>query len=257
MILSPVNTLIAKELRCYLVSPIVYVTGAVFLLLVGFLAHLTVVNATQQAIRLMQIQNAFAQLNLNDLVFRPLFSGISVMLMFILPMLTMRLFAEERKLRTIELLLTSPIGINEIISAKFMSVLLVYSGFLALTMVTPLAISFYSSFDWHPVVTGYMALLLQGALFLAIGVLGSATTENQIVAAFVSFGGIALIWLIGDLGTLAGDTLLGTVLSYLSFTEHYDRLIRGLLEVKDVVYYVSGIVLTLFIAHRVIDSHRW
>ena len=214
-------------------------------------------NAGQQAVRFLQIQNTYAQLNLNELVFRSLFYSLDFVLMFLLPILTMRLFAEERKLQTIELLLTSPIGISELISAKYMSVLLVYLGLLSLTSLTSILLSLYSSFHWNPILTGYLALTLQGGLFLACGLLASATTENQVVAAFLSFGIILLIWLLGGLGALLGDTTIGNILSYLSFTEHYDRLVRGLLEAKDVVYYLSGIVLTLFIAHRVVDSHRW
>jgi ABC-2 type transport system permease protein len=172
-------------------------------------------------------------------------------------MLTMRLFAEERKLRTMELLLTSPIGINEIISAKFMSVLFIYLSLLGLTGLTPFVLSFYSTFQIDPILTGYLGLALQGAFFLSCGVLASTLTENQIVAAFLSFGIIIVFWLIGGLGSVLGDTTLGAVISYLSFVEHYDRLVRGLLEAKDIVYYLSGTVLMLFIAHRVVDSHRW
>lgn len=255
--MTPFQTILAKELRCFFVSPIFYVVGAVFLFISGFIAHLMTVNAGQQATRFLQIQNTYAQLNLNELVFRSLFYSLDFVLMFLLPILTMRLFAEERKLLTFELLLTSPVGINELISAKYISVLLIYLGLLFLTGLTPLLLSFYSSFHWNPILTGYMALALQGGFFLACGVLASATTENQIVAAFLSFGIILLIWLLGGLGSLLGDTTVGNVLSYLSFSEHYDRLVRGLLDAKDIVYYLSGTVLMLFIAHRVIDSHRW
>ncbi len=255
--MTPFQTILAKELRCFFVSPIFYVVGAVFLFISGLIAHLMTVNAGQQAVRFLQIQNTYAQLNLNELVFRSLFYSLDFVLMFLLPILTMRLFAEERKQQTFELLLTSPVGMNELISAKYISVLLIYLGLLSLTSLTPLLLSFYSSFHWNPIVTGYMALALQGGLFLACGVLASATTENQVVAAFLSFGMILLIWLLGGLGSLAGDTTIGNVLSYLSFSEHYDRLVRGILEVKDIVYYLSGIVLMLFIAHRVVDSHRW
>ena len=255
--MTPFRTILAKELRCFFVSPVFYVVGAVFLFISGLIAHLMTVNAGQQAVRFLQIQNTYAQLNLNELVFRSLFYSLDFVLMFLLPILTMRLFAEERKLHTFELLLTSPVGINELISAKYVSVLLIYLGLLSLTSLTPLLLSFYSSFHWNPILTGYVALALQGGLFLACGVLASATTENQVVAAFLSFGMILLIWLLGGLGSVAGDTTIGNVLSYVSFSEHYDRLVRGLLEVKDVVYYLSGIVLTLFIAHRVVDSHRW
>ncbi len=255
--MTPFQTILAKELRCFFVSPVLYVVGAIFLFISGLIAHLMAVNAGQQAVRFLQIQNTYAQLNLNELVFRSLFYNLDFVLMFLLPILTMRLFAEERKLQTLELLLTSPVGINELISAKYMSVLLIYVGLLSLTSLTPILLSFYSSFQWNPILTGYLALALQGGLFLACGLLASATTDNQVVAAFLSFGIILLIWLFGGLGALLGDTTIGNVLSYLSFSEHYDRLVRGLLEAKDVVYYLSGIVLTLFIAHRVVDSHRW
>ncbi len=255
--MTPFQTILAKELRCFFVSPIFYVVGAVFIFISGLIAHLMTVNAGQQAVRFLQIQNTYAQLNLNELVFRSLFYSLDFVIMFLLPILTMRLFAEERKQQTFELLLTSPVGMNELISAKYISVLLIYLGLLSLTSLTPLLLSFYSSFHWNPIVTGYMALALQGGLFLACGVLASATTENQVVAAFLSFGMILLIWLLGGLGSLVGDTTIGNVLSYLSFSEHYDRLVRGILEVKDIVYYLSGIVLMLFIAHRVVDSHRW
>ena len=255
--MTPFQTILAKELRCFFVSPIFYVVGAVFLFISGLIAHLMTVNAGQQAVRFLQVQNTYAQLNLNELVFRSLFYSLDFVLMFLLPILTMRLFAEERKLHTFELLLTSPVGINELISAKYVSVLFIYLGLLSLTSLTPILLSFYSSFHWNPILTGYVALALQGGFFLACGVLASATTENQVVAAFLSFGMILLIWLLGGLGSLLGDTTIGNVLSYVSFSEHYDRLVRGLLEAKDIVYYLSGIVLMLFIAHRVVDSHRW
>ena len=252
-----IKTLMAKEIRCFVVSPVFYVVGAVFLFVSGVLAHLMVVNTGQQAIRFLQIQNTYAHLNLNEFVFRPIFHSVDLMLIFLLPMLTMRLFAEEYKLHTMELLLTSPIGINELIVAKFLSVLCLYLGLLGLTGLTPFVLSFYSAFHWGPILTGYLGLALQGAFFLSCGVLASTLTENQIVAAFLSFGIIILLWLLSGFGAVLGDTTLGQVISYLSFAEHYERLVRGLLEAKDIVYYLSGTVWMLFIAHRVVDAHRW
>jgi len=255
--MTPVNALVAKELRSYFVSPVVYVIGAVFLLIFGVLSYLAVVSASVQAIRLMQIQEAAAQLNLNDLVFRPTFYSMALVLLLLLPILTMRLFAEERKLRTFELLMTSPVGLNEIVVAKFVSVWLVYLGLLTVTGLVPVILFLFSSFDWSPVLTGYLGLALMGALFLATGVLASAVTENQIIAAFLSFGFLIIVWLLGAFGSLAGDSALGATLSYVSFIEHYDRLVRGLVEAKDLVYYLSGIVLMLFLAYRVVESQRW
>ena len=254
--MTPVRAIIAKELRSYFVSPIVYVVGAVFLLIVGLLAYLYIVFAGAQAIQLMQMQGQ-ASINLNDLVFRNLFSSVRFVLLIILPMLTMRLFAEERKLRTFEFLMTSPVGLNEIVAGKFMSVLLVFLGLLGLTGLVPLVLSLFSDFDWYPVLTGYLGLALLGALFLSVGVLASALTENQIVAAFVSFGLLLILWLLAGVGSLLGDTTAGQAISYLSFMEHYDHLVRGLIDTKDLVYFLSALVLMLFLTHRVVDSARW
>ena len=255
--MTPVQTIIAKELRSYFVSPIVYVIGAVFLGIVGLLSYWAVVNAGNQALRMMQMTNTFAQINLNDLVFRPMFYGMGLVMMLVLPLLTMRAFAEERKLRTFELLLTSPVGINEIVTAKFLSVVLIYLGLLSLVSLIPVVLSAYVSFDWNPVLTGFLALLLQGMLMLAIGLVASALTENQIIAAFLSFGFILLLWLFGAFGSVLGDSGFGSVLTYLSFTEHYSRLVRGLLDVKDIVYYLSGMAFMWFAAYHAIDAHRW
>src|SRR5215467_10199794 len=226
--MTPVTTMVAKELRSYFVSPVVYVVGAVFLFIVGLLSYLYIVFAGAQAIQLMQMQGGMAQLNLNDLVFRNLFSSIRFVLLLTLPILTMRLFAEERKLRTFEFLMTSPIGIHEIVAGKFMSVFLVFLG-----------------------------LALLGALFLSVGVLASALTENQIVAAFLSFGILLLFWLLAGLGSLMGVTALGQAVSYLSFMEHFDHFVRGLIDTKDLVYFLSGLVLMLFLTHRVVEAVRW
>lgn len=255
--MTPVQAMIAKELRGYFVSPVVYVVGAVFLLIFGFLSYLYIVFAGAQAIQLMQMQGGLAQINLNDLVFRNLFASMRFVLLIILPILTMRLFAEERKLRTFEFLLTSPIGIHEIVAGKFVSVFLIFLGLLGLTGLVPVVLALFSDFDWNPVLTGYLAMALLGALFAAVGVFASALTENQIVAAFVSFGILLTIWLISGLGALLGDTAAGHVVSYISFMEHYDRLVRGLVDTSDLVYFGSSLILMLFLTHRVVDSARW
>lgn len=254
--MTPVQALITKEIRSYFVSPVVYVVGAVFLLIVGLLSYLYIVFAGAQAIQLMQMQGQ-AQINLNDLVFRNLFASIRFVLLIILPILTMRLFAEEKKLRTFEFLMTSPIGLNEIVAGKFMSVFLIFLGLLGLTGLIPLTLALFSDFDWYPILTGYLGLTLLGALFLSVGLLASALTENQIVAAFVSFGLLLFLWLLAGLGSLLGDTAVGQVISYISFMDHYDKLVRGLIDTKDLVYFATAIILMLFLAHRVIDSARW
>lgn len=255
--MTPVQAIIAKELRGYFVSPVVYVVGAIFLLIFGFLSYLYVVYAGYQAIQIMQMQGGQAQLNLNDLVFRNLFASMRFVLLIILPILTMRLFAEERKLRTFEFLMTSPIGINEIVAGKFVSVFLVFLSLLGLTGLVPTVLMLFSDFDWNPIWTGYLGMTLLGALFISVGLLASAVTENQIVAAFLSFGMLLLIWLVSGLGALLGDTTLGQLISYVSFMDHYDRLVRGLIDTKDLVYFFSSVLFMLFLTHRVVESTRW
>ncbi|MFO0774163.1 MAG: ABC transporter permease subunit [Nitrospiraceae bacterium] len=255
--MTPIQAIIAKELRSAFVSPVVYVVGAVFLLIFGVLAHLAVQSASMQAVRMMQMQGGMAQVNLNDLVFRPTFYSLAIVLLLSLPLLTMRLVAEERKLRTFEFLMTAPIRVNDIVLGKFLSVYVIYLGLVLLTGFVPLIMAGFSSFDWNPVLTGYLGLTLLGGLFLSVGVFASSLSENQIVAAFLSFGLLILVWLLGAVGSLMGDTPLGHVITYLSFIDHYDRLVRGLVDTKDLIYFVSGMTLMLFLAHRVVESQRW
>lgn len=255
--MTPAQAIVAKELRSACTSPIIYVVAAVFLVIFGVLSYIAVVNAGTQALRLMQIQGLSAKINLNDLVFRPTFYSTAIILLLVLPILTMRVFAEERKLKTFELLMTSPVSLNHIVAGKFVAVFLIYLGMLALTGVVPVVLAMFNSFDWAPVFTGYLGLLLMGALFLAVGVFASAVTENQIIAAFLSFGILLSVWLMGAMGAILGDTPVGNTISYLSFIEHYDRLVRGLVDTKDLAYYASGILFMLFLTHRVVESQRW
>lgn len=256
--MTPVQAIFTKELRSAFVSPVVYVVGAVFLLCYGVLSYALVQIAGTLALRQMQFQGGAAQLNLNELVLRPTFYWAGFLLLIVvLPILTMRSFAEERKLRTFELLATSPIGINEIVVGKFLSVYAIFLGLLSLTGIVPLILSLFSSFNWNPVFTGYLGLALLGGLYIATGMLASALTENQIVAVLVSFGLLVSFWLTGIIGANLGDTTIGNALSYLSFSEHFDRLVRGLVDTKDLVYFLSSMALMLFLAHRVTESHRW
>jgi len=247
--MTPVHAIIAKELRSCFVSPVVYVVGAVFLLIFGILSYLAVVNVGARAVQLMQLQGAAAQINLNDMVFRPTFYSTAVVLLLVLPILTMRLFAEERKLRTFELLLTSPIRINEVVVGKFLSVYLIFLGLLALTGLVPLILSLYSSFDWKPVLTGYLGLALMGALFLAAGVFTSTLTENQIVAAVVSLGLFLLLWMIDSLAYLLPYPS-DTILSNFSLLRHFTPFATGALYLSDVGFFISVILAGLFLSVR-------
>ncbi|MGH7274372.1 MAG: ABC transporter permease subunit, partial [Nitrospiria bacterium] len=208
-------------------------------------------------IQLLRIQGAAPQFNVNELVFRPTFHNMSVVLLLIMPILTMRLFSEEKKTKTAELLLTSPLTISEIVLGKYLGALIIYLAMLGLTFYMPLLLSIYSQLNWGTLFSGYLGLFLLGSVFLSIGLFASSLTENQIIAALASFGLLLLIWLLKWSAATMEGTGMGDILSYLSMLDHFDGLLRGLVETRTVVYYLSLVALGLFLTHRVVESQRW
>jgi ABC-2 type transport system permease protein len=179
-----------------------------------------------------------------------------VVLLFFIPMLTMRLFAEEKKSGTIELLLSYPVRDGEVLAGKFLAAAALYAVLLVLTLLYPGLVAYFTRVEWGPILTGYLGLLLTGTTFLAVGLLVSSFTENQIVAGFGTFGVLLAFWIIGWGAEFAGGNAR-SVLQYLSITEHMDSFTRGLIDTKDLVYYATAIALSLFLTLRSLDSKRW
>jgi gliding motility-associated transport system permease protein len=255
--MSPVGAVVRKELRAYFMSPIAYIVGAVFLLLIGFLSYLAVYAASNRSMQMLRLQGNMPDLNVNEMVFRPVFYNMAVILLLIVPILTMRLLAEEKKLKTMELLLTSPVTITDIVVGKFAAALLVFVGMLVLSSAGALALAPFAEFRWAPILTAYLGVLLIGGLFLSAGLVSSGFTENQIISVILSFGVLLLLWLFEWAGQLFGDSVLGRLLTYLSPLGHFENLVKGLVDTKDLVYFGSAIVFGLFLTHRVIESQRW
>ena len=245
-----------KEMRLYFGSPVAYVVITFFLLISGwFFSQIFLFYSDASMRSFMQPQ--FGQnLNVVDNVMRPLFTNMSVVLLFFIPMLTMRLFAEERKSGTIELLLTYPVRDGEVLAGKYLAALALYVLLLALTLLYPGLVASFTRVEWGPILTGYLGLLLTGATFLAVGVLVSSLTENQIVAGFGTFGILLGFWVVGWGAEFAGGNLRG-VLQYLSIGDHLDGFTRGLIDTKDLVYYLTGVALALFLTLRSLESKRW
>ena len=248
--------LFKKEMRLYFGSPVAYVVFTFFLLISGwFFSQIFLFYSDISMRSFMQPQ--FGQnLSITDNVMRPLFTNMSVVLLFFIPMLTMRLFAEEKRAGTMELLLTYPVRDGEVLAGKFLAAAALYLLLLALTFLYPGLVAYFTRVEWGPILTGYLGLLLVGSTFLAVGLLISSLTENQIVAGFGTFGVLLAFWVIGWGAEFAGGNLR-TVLQYLSVTEHMDGFSRGLVDTKDLVYYGSAIVLALFLALRSLESKRW
>ena len=245
-----------KEMRLYFGSPVAYVVFTFFLLISGwFFSQIFLFYSDASMRSFMQPQ--FGQnLNVIENVMRPLFTNMSVVLLFFIPMLTMRLFAEEKRSGTIELLLTYPVRDGEVLAGKYLASLALFALLLVLTLLYPGLVAYFTKVEWGPIWSGYLGLLLTGAVFLAVGVLVSSMTENQIVAGFGTFGILLAFWIVGWGAEFAGGTLRG-VLQYLSIGDHLDGFTRGLVDTKDLVYYVTGIGLALFLTLRSLDSKRW
>ena len=245
-----------KELRSYFTSPIAYVVITVYLVLVGFFFYSMIWWFNSQSLQMAQNQYYYQQLNINQMVFSPLFHNISIILLLMLPLVTMRLFSEEKKIGTEELLYTSPLSIHEIILGKFFASLLVLLTMLGLTAVLSVLTFVYGNPEVAPVLCGYLGLFLLGAAFIAIGIFFSSLTENQIVSAILTFGALLLFWIINWASNSAGG-LWKDVLNYVSFLQHFDNMTQGILDTTDVVYYASFAFFGLFLTHSMIQSRRW
>lgn len=245
-----------KEMRLYFGSPVAYVVFTFFLVISGwFFSQIFLFYSDASMRSFMQPQ--FGQnLNVVDNVMRPLFTNMSVVLLFFIPMLTMRLFAEEKKAGTMELLLTYPVRDGEVLAGKFLAAGAVYGLLLLLTLTYPALMAAFGRIEWGAILTGYLGLLLLGAAFLAVGVFISSLTENQIVAGSATFGALLGFWLIGW-GADAAGGWVRTVLQYLSIIEHMDSFGKGVIDTKDVVYYVTVTAFALFLTLRALDAKRW
>jgi len=187
-----------KEMRLYFGSPVAYVVFTFFLVISGwFFSQIFLFYSDASMRSFMQPQFGGQNLNVVDNVMRPLFTNMSVVLLFFIPMLTMRLFAEEKKSGTMELLLTYPVRDGEVLAGKYLAALALYLILLGLTLLYPGLVAYFTRVEWGPIMTGYLGLILTGAVFLAVGVLISSLTENQIVAGSATFGALLGFWLIG------------------------------------------------------------
>lgn len=245
-----------KELRLYFTSPVAYVILAIFLLIAGYFFYSIFAFFTRASMQMAMNPQMGRDFNVTDNVLRPLFANLSVILLLLMPLVTMRLFAEERRSGTIELLLTYPVRDGAVLTGKYLAALTMYVVMVIGTLAYPVILVSFARVEWGPLVSGYLGLLLMGAMFLAVGLFASSLTENQIVAAIVTFGILLMFWIIGWTAEFAGGQL-GAVLTHLSILEHNDTFAKGVLDTKDVIYYLDFTALALFLALRSLEARRW
>ncbi|HEX3682457.1 MAG TPA: ABC transporter permease [Bryobacteraceae bacterium] len=248
-------TICRRELYAYFVSPIAWVLLTIFAFLSGTFTYL-ISAAFMRASLEGQMSGQTFPMNVNEQVIAPLFSNMAVVGLFLIPLISMRLFAEEKRQGTIELLVTSPVHDLEVIIGKWLSAVLMYGALLVVLLADYSFLFLYGNPDWKPVATGFLGILLQGACLLAFGTFISTLTRNQIVAGAIGFALALVLWIL-NWTTSFGNSDTVQVLNYLSIVSHMDSFSRGVIDTKDLIYYLSMIFFGLFLTARSLESLRW
>jgi ABC-2 type transport system permease protein len=245
-----------KELKSYFASPIAYIVIGFFSLLFGYFFYALLIFFERQSMQAAGLGGAQA-VNVNEQMIRPVFLNASVILLFVLPMITMRTYSEEKRSGTIELLLTAPLTDFQIIMGKFLGAMALYAAMLAVTLIHMAVLFAFGNPEWVPIVTGYLGMLLMGGCFISIGLLISSLTKNQIVAGMITFAVFLMLWVINWVASFVTDPSMQGVLNYLSITDHLDDFTKGVIDTKHLVYYLSFIAFGLFLTMRSVDTERW
>jgi ABC-2 type transport system permease protein len=245
-----------KDMGSYFNSPVFYVVTTVFLVIYSFIFFQILTFFSFQSVQADQFRGMNVGLNLNDMVIEPSFHNMAVTLLLIIPVLTMRSFADEKKSKTYALLLSSPVRLREIVFGKFLACMTVVT---MMVLLSSYCIGFLFALgepEIGPIVTSYVGILLMAGCYVGMGVFASSLTDNQIIAAVIAFGMSLFMWIIGW-AAQAASAEMGEVLHFLSLVEHMQRFLKGIVDTSDVVYYLSFILFSLFLTHRVLDSERW
>jgi len=247
-----------KELRLYFTTPLAWAVIFIFVLVMGFFFWLYFTIFTRASMQAAMNPQMARDLSVIEYVMRPLFSGFLSVILFLslVPAITMRLVSEERRSGTLELLMTHPVTDGAIVMGKFLGALSLYGVMLATTLVYPAFIRYFTPLEWGAVGALYLGMLLMGAAFLAVGLFMSSVTENQIIAALGTFMALLLLWAIGWPAESAGGAT-GDVLRHLSVSEHLDNFTKGVIETKDLVYFVNLTVAFLIFSLLSLQSRRW
>jgi ABC-2 type transport system permease protein len=245
----------SKEMKSYFSSPVAYVLLTFFALVFGFMFW-TAMEYFVTASMEMQMSGQSYPMDINEQIIRPLLGNVSVLGLFFIPLISMRLFAEEKRTGTIELLATSPVRDIEIILGKWFAALGLYACLLAFTALDFVFLFRYGHPDWKPLAVGYLGLLLQAGGLLALGTFISTLTRNQIIAGAATFALCLLLWVFAWVSGFNSATW-ASVLSYLSVVTHDSSFAKGVIESKDTVYYLTLIFLGLFFTARSMESLRW
>jgi ABC-2 type transport system permease protein len=250
-----------RETNSYFVSPIAYLVIGLFLVIMGIFFTFYLGYAMEQAFRAqMQAQRMGAppEFDVAGMVIRNFVGVVGFVQLFLIPMMTMGVYAEERKRGTMEMLMTSPISEFQIVVGKYLASLVFLVLMLAPTLIYFFVMSQFTDppLPWRIIWSSYLGVFLLGAVLLALGSFISSLTENQIIAGVATFVIFLLLWII-DIGFRNAGTTVGEIVKYLSILQHYDSFSQGIIDTSSIIFYVSFAVLGLFLTLRSLDSMRW
>lgn len=245
-----------REMKSYFVSPVAYVVLTVFLFLTGLIFFGNLMDVVTFTMRMAQMGQETQPMDVPAYVVQSLFRTTTVILLFLVPMLTMGLFSEEKKRGTIELLLTTPVGNVQALLGKYLASVTFLAILFISSAISISPVFIYGQPDWKPILSGYIGLFLYGAALLALGVFISTLTENQIVAVVSTFGASLVLWLISVFAA-STEGAARSVIDYLSVISHLDDFIKGVIDSSHVIYYVTFAFVGLFLAYRSLESMRW
>ncbi|MGH7596183.1 MAG: ABC transporter permease subunit [bacterium] len=252
--------ILERELKSYFLSPVAYVVLGFFIVATGLFFY-NIINwfdrmSMQSMMMAQQYRQAPQPVNVNMMAIRPLLHNIAIIGLFLMPGLTMRLFAEEKRQGTMELLATSPLTNWQITLGKFASALVFYLVMLLATGVFVGLLFFFGNPELMPILSGYLGLLLVGGCFISLGLLFSAFTENQIIAFVSAFAVNVAILALGWLANFSGPTL-AQFFSSISPIEHFDDFSKGIIDTKHLIYYLSFMFGGIFLTYVTVESARW
>jgi ABC-2 type transport system permease protein len=256
MRMSNILAIAQKELKAYFASPIAYVLITFFAFFFALFFVPILLFFEEQSRQMSMMGAGQPPFNVNDQLIHPVLSNVSVILLFVLPIVTMRSFAEEKRTGTMELLLTSPLTDVQIVFGKFIGAMGLILAMLAITLPHLGFLFWYGNPEWKPIATAYLGFFLMSGCFLAIGLFISSLTRNQVIAAMATFGVFLMLWVV-DWTSRFSRPSIQLVLEYLSITRHFDDFARGVIDTKHLVYYASFIIFGLFLTVRSVETERW
>ena len=255
--MSRLWALYKKEIRAYFTSPVAYAILTIFLIISGFFFVNVIISYSNMSMQFGSFPQAQSYLNIGQWVLRSLFANLAVIMLFFIPILTMRLIAEEKHSGTLKLLLSYPIKDGEVLFGKFLAVVTILFIMYLLTFPYVIFLFVYSSPDIGPFITNYLGMLLLGMAFVSLGIFASAVTERQVVAAVISFGALIMFWVISWVENKSANPLLGKILEDVSIFTHMENFTRGIINTHDIVYYLLFTALFLFLALMALESRTW